>query len=165
MNENDFELETDKEKDSHEGMPNYESSPVKESVFYKMFLKNKKRYLIAFLVALVIWVIIVCAKGYSAYQSYLDATFIVATIYICLGGLLWTTNMGVFDGLNYGLSKAFTSKNHSKDLYSYMQTKNTKRQKTKYAWTTFIVIGVLLFLITLILYIIYVNKILPSLAD
>jgi hypothetical protein len=107
----------------------------------------------------------VCAKGYSAYQSYLDATFIVATIYICLGGLLWTTNMGVFDGLNYGFSKAFTSKNHSKDLYSYMQTKNTKRQKTKYAWTTFIVIGVLLFLITLILYIIYVNKILPSLAD
>ncbi|MCR5787329.1 MAG: DUF3899 domain-containing protein [Acholeplasmatales bacterium] len=157
----DEESNENKNKDPHLGMPNYVKAPQKEeSKFHKMFLRNKKRYLIAFGVALVLWLIILALHKFDGLYNFEEATFSVGAIFLCIGGLSFTNNQGVFDSLSYGFNKIFYSfkgKQKYSHYYDYLTAKEPAREKGKYGWTTYVVVGFTFLLAALILYIIYVN--------
>jgi hypothetical protein len=153
--------ELEEKKDIHEGLPNYEKSPEKEeSLFKKIFFHKTLNYIVISIISIIIFVVVFLVRGYDKLQSYLDAAFVTCIFDLCMSGLSATTNQGVFDSLGYGFDRMFKSvfTGHYKyrDLIEFKDARVEKRERNKYTWAPYLVIGLIFVIITIILY--FINE-------
>jgi len=158
-------------KDPHYGMPNYVPAPEKEeSKFHKIFFSNKGRYVVALIVSIVLFIALSLVFGFKIFQSYVDASFVVAIVDLGFAGLSVATREGTFDGLSYGFYKIFVSyrfnnpKGKYNDLYDYKMVHDAKRKDNPYKFVPYIVVGLVFLIISLILFSILQAKIAKSLS-
>lgn len=147
--------------DNFENMPNVEKSPqAKESLFKKIFFHKKLNYIIISILSIIIFILVLAIKGFDRLQSYLDASFVVCVFNFCAAGLSCTTREGVFDSLGYGFDRLFkslfTGRYKYKDLVEFRDARIDKRNRNKYNFAPYLVIGLIFMILTIILY--FINK-------
>ncbi len=64
-----------------------------------------------------------------------DAFYVAGVIYVCIGGLIWSSNEGFFDGIGYMVSNwkhsIFNNRRDWKKKESYQEYKTRRAEKTK----------------------------------
>lgn len=123
-----------------------------------IFFGNIKKFLIIFLISIIIFIGIVASRGFGLIISYCDGCFITGFIMLAVGCLSALTYFGAFDTFGYSayaLGEMFrrkTSENKKyQDLIDYTEQKRLKRSNKRYSFVPYLENGVFFILAAVIL--------------
>jgi len=124
-------------------------------MFKKIFIHSLNRYISALVFGIAIIVLNNCLiNGWNVLMNYVDAFFIAGASNILIGGLAWIGNTGAYDIFGYVFAR---KRPNITCLYDYTESKREKREKSKFSFIPWIVVGVFFLLISIILYIVFIN--------
>lgn len=118
--------------------------------------------LIIFLVSLVVGILIFvfyclcCEDQFTLYNS-VNGLFVAAAILLFIGLGDITLNMGTFDIVAVGFANLYSAfkkdgKKRYDGVYEYQQKKEVKRKSTRFRFLSFLIAGIILLIISLILW-------------
>ncbi|MFA6675711.1 MAG: DUF3899 domain-containing protein [Bacilli bacterium] len=95
-----------------------------------------------------------------------DATFILAAIFLSVGGLLAVSHIGFFDTIGYGFAKMgniffrpLKMEKKYNDLIDYKEQKYEKRKDHGFYYLPFLLLGLLFLIAAIVFYFLYLNAI------
>lgn len=129
-------------------------------------MKTVYKYLITVAVGLVIAFLALLARNIfnltatvDFMKAFCDAFFVSGVVLVCVGGLVFVSNGGVFDMLAYGIRTFFESfkKNVTdrkyKDFYEYREAKKSSKR----SFSFLLVVGIVFIAISMIFLALYYN--------
>lgn len=132
------------------------TAPTNESLIRQIFYHKPIKYIVSFIVGLVVIVITMFVKGPKYLISYVDGTFIAGFVLIAVGFLSILTSKGSMDIFSYS-TKYVYNKFRNKEVeryHEYSSNKMEKREKYKFSYVPYFVNGAFYFVVSLILLII-----------
>ncbi len=124
---------------------------------------DRKKLLVLCIISAAVFVAVLFLRGVTGAQGARDvlrcasdAAFVAGTIMLVTGGLMWTADQGVADGLTYGVGRFFKRRgvNYEDRRESYSEYKERKHSK-KIKVAEFFISGAIFVVIALILLIPY----------
>ena len=89
----------------------------------KLFINSWIRYLVSFVIGLIIAVIYLSLNGFKYFYNYVNAISTAGISLIFIGLLSLVSYLGAFYAFGYGFSQIFGNKSNYKDLYDYTTRK------------------------------------------
>ena len=131
-------------------------------LFKRIAILYLPKFAIGLVIATLICILYLSLKGYELVNG-VDACFYSSIVMIGVALLSFITNKGFFDIFAYnGLKikyyfnpKAKKEENPFFGTYEYTKSKTSKRDNNKYVFLSYLVVGILYLIPTIILYIIY----------
>lgn len=139
-----------------EATANEEAVSTSDSLVRQIFFHKPIKYIVSFIIGLVVIVITMFVKGPKYLISYVDGTFIAGFVLIAVGFLSILTSKGSMDIFSYS-TKYVYNKFRNKEVekyHEYSSNKMEKREKYKFSYVPYFVNGAFYFVISLILLII-----------
>lgn len=139
-----------------EATANEEAVSTSDSLLRQIFFHKPIKYIVSFIIGLVVIVITMFVKGPKYLISYVDGTFIAGFVLIAVGFLSILTSKGSMDIFSYS-TKYVYNKFRNKEVeryHEYSSNKMEKREKYKFSYVPYFVNGTFYFVISLILLII-----------
>ncbi len=139
-----------------EATANEEAVSTSDSLLRQIFFHKPIKYIVSFIIGLVVIVITMFVKGPKYLISYVDGTFIAGFVLIAVGFLSILTSKGSMDIFSYS-TKYVYNKFRNKEVeryHEYSSNKMEKREKYKFSYVPYFVNGAFYFVISLILLII-----------
>lgn len=136
---------------------------MKRDTLYRIFnLTNWIFFIISLLVGAFIILFYCLFYSWTIYEA-MNATFIAGGFLICCSLLYFCALCGLFDIFAVGFSNLVNVRRkefHNKTtLFDYQQTKATSRSKHKFSWLFILLAGLVFLVISVILYIYFINYI------
>lgn len=125
-------------------------------LFKRIFFHSWLKYLISFLISVVVALIVLINKGFNYLVSYSDAFFVGGTIILGVGLLSMLSSFGTFDIFSYSGKYVF-NKMRSKDMENYpdySKGKALNREETKFSFIPYLVVGGFEIIISIVILII-----------
>ena len=117
----------------------------------KYFLHSYKKYIVAFVLASVIFVVNVFNKGTNIIFNYINGLFIGGFAVSCIGGLSVLGYYGAYDFFSF----AFYRQKAKMEYHEFNEMKENKRKNNNIPFVPYFVVGVFFILISLFLQVIY----------
>ena len=139
-----------------EATANEEAVSTSDSLVRQIFFHKPIKYIVSFIIGLVVIVITLFVKGPKYLISYVDGTFIAGFVLIAVGFLSILTSKGSMDIFSYS-TKYVYNKFRNKEVeryHEYSSNKMEKREKYKFSYVPYFVNGAFYFVISLVLLII-----------
>ena len=117
----------------------------------KVFIHSLKKYVIIFIVAVILVLIGLLINGFDWTINYVNSFFFSGFAMICIGGLSIINYYGGYDFMAYAFSKKHV--NGKKIQYiDYIEKQNSKRESRQLPFGPYFVIGVLFLIISILIY-------------
>lgn len=133
----------------------------------KEFLKKALPYIISAVIGIVIFIVIICAKGIWKYDEEREVLRILSDAFfvpgVCLAGmglLIFASNGGAFDMLSYAVIRFFdlfkrdVRNKKYKDFYEYREAKKDKKRGMAFM----LIVGLVFIALAAIMLIAYYQK-------
>lgn len=117
----------------------------------KLFINSWIRYLVSFVIGLLIAVVYLSFNGFKYFYSYVNAISTAGISLIFIGLLSLVSYLGAFYAFGYGFSQIFGNKSNYKDLYDYTTRKIEIRKRKNFIFMPYIIVGIIFVIISLIL--------------
>ena len=117
----------------------------------KLFINSWIRYLVSFVIGLIIAVIYLSLNGFKYFYNYVNAISTAGISLIFIGLLSLVSYLGAFYAFGYGFSQIFGNKSNYKDLYDYTARKIEIRKRKNFIFMPYIIVGIIFVIISLIL--------------
>ncbi len=117
----------------------------------KLFINSWIRYLVSFVIGLIIAVIYLSLNGFKYFYNYVNAISTAGISLIFIGLLSLVSYLGAFYAFGYGFSQIFGNKSNYKDLYDYTTRKIEIRKRKNFIFMPYIIVGIIFVIISLIL--------------
>ena len=117
----------------------------------KLFINSWIRYLVSFVIGLIIAVIYLSLNGFKYFYNYVNAISTAGISLIFIGLLSLVSYLGAFYAFGYGFSQICGNKSNYKDLYDYTTRKIEIRKRKNFIFMPYIIVGIIFVIISLIL--------------
>ena len=117
----------------------------------RLFLHSPKRYIIGVIIAIVLVIVCLIAKGTEYSINFVDAFSVAGAVVFFIGLLQVASFYGAFEIFGYSASNFRGKERRYKDYYEYQKAKELKRSQSELVYIPFIVVGAVFFMIGMIL--------------
>ena len=115
-------------------------------MFRKLFLHSPVRYIVGFVMAVIIALLILWSKGFEYKISYVDAFQVSGALVFFMGCLSLASFFGAFEIFGYSFSGFRRREYAYKDYYEYQKIKAEQRSKMEYKFVPFMTVGLVFFI-------------------
>ena len=117
----------------------------------RLFLHSPKRYIVGVIIAIVLVIVCLIAKGTEYSINFVDAFSVAGAVVFFIGLLQVASFYGAFEIFGYSASSFRGKERRYKDYYEYQKAKELKRSQSVLVYIPFIVVGAVFFVIGMIL--------------
>ncbi len=122
------------------------------SWFKKLFIHSPFHYLIALVVATILFLVALFARKVYSILFIADAFAIGGGVTFLYGGLVLVNYLGAFDTIGYGFSTFLGKKRKYEDLVDYSEKKKESRKLGNFIFMPYFTVGALFLLVSAILF-------------